>query len=69
MSSLPYVPRHAGKPVRCQHCERDIEQLAGGTWVDSDGIPVCLKYTGLPPARQQSYVYHTPMPQIVKDST
>jgi hypothetical protein len=46
------------------HCERDIEQLASGRWVDSDGFAVCVKYTGPLPAREQDYVLHTPMPVI-----
>ena len=49
---------------RCQHCDRDIEQVASGNWVDSDGILVCMKYTGPEPPRPQDFLLHTPMPVI-----
>jgi hypothetical protein len=41
------------------HCERDIEQVLWGYWVDSDGLSYCMKQIGdFPP------LMHEPMPVI-----
>lgn len=61
---LPYG-KHGRRPVRCQHCDRDIEQLTSGPWVDSDGISICMKTAAeLPFTTGTEYVFHTPMPVI-----
>ena len=61
----PYRGRHQRRPVRCQHCERDIEQTGNGVWVDSDGITVCVKYTGpLVPGETTPFLTHQPMPVV-----
>jgi hypothetical protein len=50
----------AGKAaVRCQHCERDIEPLPSGYWMDSDGLMVCKKRV-----RDETFMTHQPMPQV-----
>jgi hypothetical protein len=58
----PYEPRHARPPLRCQHCERDIEwrpstpiERPGGWWVDREDVAVC---------EGGDHIYHTPMPVI-----
>jgi hypothetical protein len=61
----PYRPRHARGPIRCQHCERDIELTGNGVWVDSDGLGVCVKYTGpLAIGETTPFLLHTPMPVV-----
>ena len=50
-------------PARCQHCESDIWPQ-GQRWADRSGFVVCMKYTGTLPAREQDFVYHTPLPEV-----
>jgi len=45
--------------TRCMHCERDIQQLATGVWVDADGFTACMKRVGDFPL-----LLHAPMPMI-----
>ncbi len=47
------------KVVRCQHCERDIEELPSGIWVDLDGFTVCKKRAG-----DEPFLLHQPLPAI-----
>ena len=53
------------RPVRCQHCRRDIWQSFTGDWIDSEGFLVCQKYTGpLVDGKTPDYMVHKPMPEV-----
>lgn len=43
--------------MTCQHCGRQITQLANGYWIDDDGMYACIK----------GPVLHQPMPKIIHD--
>jgi hypothetical protein len=59
---IPAAPAVMTPAARCRHCERDIEQVANGTWVDGDGFAACVKAPAdsVGGGQAASFVLHMP---------
>jgi hypothetical protein len=61
---ITYQPRHAKRPRRCMHCERDIWPSPGytGKWADADNITICMA-AAYRPGLPTGFIEHTPLPE------
>jgi hypothetical protein len=61
---MALTARLSPRRPRCQHCARNIRQLADGRWIDSDGFWICFTQTPSWDAPQDYFIHHTPLPLI-----